>query len=370
MRSPGSHLLSLGRYYRFTRGVLGARPCFEASRRDLYRRYWTAAAAQLDGRVDQQPDDYLRVTVGDRSTLVHFHHVNIDTYLNYLLLANKAIVHRLLEEHGYPTPRFVEYALTDQATAGRFMATVGGRCVVKPGSGSGGSGITTGVDSKRRLRSASLAASAYTRRNLVIEEELPGDSYRLLFLGGELVDAVRRRRPTVVGDAERSIAELIERENEVRLLSQPARSFTCIEADLDCRLRLDDHGIGLSYVPTDGETVVVKNVANQNERRDNLSVLGDVHPYFHELGRRVSGVFGLNLVGVDIMTPDVSVPLTGNGGAINELNIPPGLHYHELVANPEGRPDVGRQILAFVFSGSGSDLAVPTRQEGSDASPR
>lgn len=351
MRSPSSHLLTLGGHYRFARRVLSARPRFEAARRHFYRSYWEAAAASLGGRVDPHHDDYLKVTVGDRSTLVHFHHVNIDTYLNYLLVAEKTIVHRLLDENGFPVPRFVEYALTDLPTALRLMADVGGRCVVKPSKGSGGSGITTGVDSTSRLRAASLAASAHTRTNLVIEEEIPGDSYRLLFLGGELIDAVRRGRPTVVGDGEHTIADLIDKENEARLNTRPARSFTCIEADLDCRLRLSDHGIDLKHVPASGEQVVVKNVANQNGKRDNVGVLVDIHPYFHELGDRVSSVLGLNLVGMDVMTTDISMPLDENGGALNELNIPPGLHYHELVAAPAGRPDVGRQILDFILSG-------------------
>ena len=75
-----------------------------------------------------------------------------------------------------------------------------GPCVVKPARGTGGGdGVTTDVRGRRDLRRAALHASLFCS-DLVVEEQVPGDVYRLLYLKGCFLDAVRRRPPIVVGD--------------------------------------------------------------------------------------------------------------------------------------------------------------------------
>ena len=50
------------------------------------------------------------------------------------------------------------------------------------------------------------------------------------------------------------------------------------------------------------------------------------------------------------MTSDITSSLKETGGAVIEVNIPPGLHYHEIVANPEGNHKIGSRILNFIFN--------------------
>ena len=82
----------------------------------------------------------------------------------------------------------------------RVVAEMAARRVSGSGHGSSaGSGITTGISDERALRRGILRAAAYDRR-LLIEEQIPGDSFRLVFLDGELVDAIRRGPCHVIGD--------------------------------------------------------------------------------------------------------------------------------------------------------------------------
>ncbi len=356
----GGQFLNLCRHFGLARRLLTQRSMFTAARERFYYEYWSDGAQEVGAEVSDLGQAYLRITKGNRSTLVQFHHVNIDTYLNLMLVGNKPLIHKILRENGYRVPRYIQYDLVDLNKAWSFMNEVKGRCVVKPSAGSGGAGITTGVNTRKRLRQASLAAaSSYYRQRPVIEEEVAGDSYRLLFLGGKLIDAVRRRRPTVVGNGTSTVRQLINAENGERRGSGPSRSFTCLTVDLDCRFRLQDSGVDLNSVPSAGEIVIVKNVANQNAVRDNVTIRDEVHPDFHRLGSRISSLLGVGLIGVDVMSADISVPLNENGGVVNELNIPPGLHYHELIANHENKAKVANQILDYIFSGGGLDLAVP-----------
>ena len=52
---------------------------------------------------------------------------------------------------------------------------------------------------------------------------------------------------------------------------------------------------------------------------------------------RAVAAVGLRLAGVDIITPDLGKGIADAGGAIVEVNSPPGLHYHYLTAERRQR---------------------------------
>lgn len=371
MNLVGEKFLKLWTYGALARRVFTKIPVFGEIRENIYLSWWSSAAKELGADITELKQGYYRISKGDKSTVVKGHLLNIDTYMNLMLVGDKPFVHGMLQSSGYKVPRYTEYDLSSMSKASAFMNTVGGRCVVKPSGGSGGFGVTTGVDSRKRLWAATVASgSASYRQKPMIEEEIEGDSYRLLFLDGKLIDAVKRCRPTVVGDGKSTIRQLIDSENKERLGSGPSRSFSLLTVDLDSKFFLEDKGMKLHHVPSAGEIVAVKNVANQNSNRDNSTVRDDVHPYFHSLGQGISSILGIKLVGVDVMARDITVPLDESGGVINEINIPPGLHYHELIANPEKKANVCLHILDYIFSGAKLDFSVATSSLGDETLDR
>jgi len=95
----------------------------------------------------------------------------------------------------------------------------------------------------------------------------------------------------------------------------------------------------------------VKDVINQNTVLENHVISdSDVHPLTIAMGTDIAIDFGLELIGLDVISEDISLPLSQNGGVINEVNTTPGLHHHDLVANEESRVDVAAQILDYIFS--------------------
>jgi carbamoylphosphate synthase large subunit len=77
--------------------------------------------------------------------------LDLDTYFSRGLADDKVFVTALVGELGFFAPRFREYTLRSLSSAVRFLEEVGAPCVVKPRVGSGGSGITTAVNTRRRL---------------------------------------------------------------------------------------------------------------------------------------------------------------------------------------------------------------------------
>ncbi|MBI3766692.1 MAG: cyanophycin synthetase, partial [Ignavibacteriales bacterium] len=248
------------------------------------------------------------------------------------LARNKPLVLKLLSDHGIMVPEYCEFTLRNIAPAIEFLHHHS-PCVVKPAHGTaGGEGVTTNVRSIRELKRAAIFASLYGH-TLLMERQIPGESYRLLYLNGELIDAIRRRSPRVIGDGTSTIRELIKRENERRAYLNGTEGLTWLRADLDCRATLRAGGRTLNTVPKSGEEIVVKQAANDNSSRENESVRHLLCDQLIREGARAAMIVDVRLAGVDLITTDPRRPLKESGGVINEVNTTPGLHYHYQVSD-------------------------------------
>src|SRR5205823_1628012 len=113
---------------------------------------------------------------------------------------------------------------------------------------------TTGVRRRSHLALAAAAAAVYGD-DLLIEEQLKGDNYRLLYLDGVLLDAYVRQPPTVVGDGRSTVARLVRRANSDRLSRGSGLSQVLLTIDLDMRRTLAKQGLSLRSVPPAGAVV-------------------------------------------------------------------------------------------------------------------
>src|SRR5690606_5837392 len=83
----------------------------------------------------------------------------------------------------------------------------------------------------------------------------------------------------------------------------------------------------------------------------------DIHPDNVTACEMAAGIVGLDIAGIDVLTPDISVPFRENGAVIIEVNAAPGLRMH---AHPtEGMPrDVGGPILDMLYP-LGTSATIP-----------
>ncbi|HQV30828.1 MAG TPA: cyanophycin synthetase [Calditrichia bacterium] len=337
----------LRRFYQDRR--VANRPMFEKLRFRFYEQLWRETAERLNLPVEDFGNGYFRLGEGQNSTFVLESKVQLDDHLSLRMAGNKPLVHRLLTENGFSIQEYREYKMSRLPDAQAFMAEKKGACVVKPAAGSGaGNGVTTHIANAAQLKRASLWAATFSPR-LLIEEEIPGDSYRLLFLNGTFIDAVRRDPPRVTGDGKHSIAELMRMENAARLEGNNIVALSPLVLDFEARLHLTREGLSPKTVLPAGRTVAVKTVCNQNRSSENESVTAQVHPTIVEAGSRIAAIFNIDLLGVDLITPDVSRPLDEVGGVINEINTNPGLHHHYLVNNLSRENRVAERIIAYIL---------------------
>jgi D-alanine-D-alanine ligase-like ATP-grasp enzyme len=308
----------------------------------FYAELWNEAAAQFGATVDALGNDILEIRLGDEWTRVQQNTTSLDSLITVTVAANKPLVHRLLARQGLITPDYCEFTLDTFSKALAFVERVQGECVVKPANGGGGEGVTTGVISRLDLARAAAAARV-SDRDLLIERQIKGDVYRLLYLNGKLLDAVLRKPPAVVGDGESTIKQLVNRENEIRIEKGADVAHVLIATDMDMRRTLLKQGFRLSSVLKKGETAELKTVTNENSRRDNISARDLLCKSIIADGAAAAAAVGVRLAGIDIITPDPVVPLAESGGAILEVNATPSYHHHYFKC--DGRYPVAMHVL-------------------------
>lgn len=322
-------------------------------RAKFYENLWQESAAKLGFKYEKIGYGYWSIQSPDgrrvRGTLAN---VEMDSEVAIRISGNKPLCHKILHDiPDYRAPEYCEFNLKSLDIAREFLDKQENPCVIKPASDTGaGAGVVTGVKDEDTLRDAAIFSSVYCK-NLLIEETISGNSYRLLYLNGEYIHGIQRNPPRIIGDGVSSIKSLIKAENQRRSDSSRIVSLFPISIDQDCIATLKAQSYTLHSVPGKGDDIIVKQVINQNSSDQNINITKNVHPSIIELGAIVSSEIGISISGVDVLTTDISIPLKDSGGVINEVNGNPGLHHHYLTSSLDD-PGIAEKIINYCLDKS------------------
>lgn len=324
---------------------------FREIRNTYYQQLWQEAAHSIGARATNWDFGYMRISRGSMTTVVKQGGVMLDSHLTLDIMGNKALTYQLMAEKDYSTPDYETFTMRSLSTAEALLLRQKGKeVVVKPISGTGGGrGVTTGIRDLRSLRKAARMAAQFDS-DLMIEEQVEGDSFRLLYLNGEFLDAVRRDRPEIAGDGKHSIRQLVGLENRRRLTERPFVALSPLKIDRDCLNWLEAQGLTKRSVLPKGRSIQLKRAVNENRAEQNHNVSDQVHPETIELGSRLASDLGVEFAGIDVLCKDISVPLTRANGWMNEVNTTPGIHHHYLLANPDAGTRVAEKLLEYIFT--------------------
>ena len=271
------------------------------------------------------------------------------------LASDKEETNKILASLGLPVPR--QELVTDAAGAVRAARRLGGAVVTKPYNGNHGRGITINISGEDEIRAGFEAAREHSR-SVIVETYVGGDDHRLLVINGELIAATRRTPGHVVGDGQRSIAELVEAVNQ-----DPRRGvghekvLTRLELDAQAALMMERVGYTAESVPADDEVVYLRSTANLSTGGTATDVTDIIHPDNRDMAVRAVRAIGLDVGGVDFISPNIAESYKNAGGGICEINAAPGFRMH--VAPSEGTPrDAAGPVIDMLFS-PGTPARVP-----------
>jgi cyanophycin synthetase len=273
---------------------------------------------------------------------------------------DKEFTKLLLRQVSIPVPR--GEVVRTEADAVAALDHIGVPCVVKPLDGRQGKGVSLNISTPEQMRQAFAVAREFSAKVLV-EELFVGKNYRVLVVGRRMVAASERMPAHVVGDGARTIAELIEIENQNPMRGAGhEKPLTQIKVDEIMTAYLCKAGLSLDNIPPGGETIFLRESINLSTGGTAKDVTDAVHEEVREMCERAARVVGLDICGVDLVLRDIAAPVEWSGvgrqgGGIIELNAAPGLRMHLYPSEGEPR-DVGAAIIELLYP-AGADGRIP-----------
>lgn len=242
------------------------------------------------------------------------------------IACNKEETKMLLEAAEIPVPKGTVVRTEDGLR--EAIEKFGYPLVIKPIDGNHGKGNTTNITSWDQALRAFEAAREFSR-NVIVERFITGVDFRCLVIDYKFICAALRTPASVTGDGVHSIQWLVDEKNK-----DPRRGYghekvlTQITIDQSTQKMLDERGYTLETIPPKGELVILKSTANLSTGGTSTDVTDEVHPANIFMCERIARIIGLDICGIDIMTPDLRTPVSENGGAILEVNAAPGFRMH------------------------------------------
>jgi cyanophycin synthetase len=271
------------------------------------------------------------------------------------IASDKRLTHQILDQLGLPVAR--QAIVCDAQEAAEEAVSLGFPVVVKPLDGNHGNAVSINLKSSDEVREAFEKAYELSDR-VIVEACQAGQDHRILVVDGHVVAVSRRVPGHVVGDGRHTIAELVEITN-----SDPRRGIghekvlTRLEIDDQAERLLALAGLALDSVPADQQVVYLRSTGNLSTGGTAIDMTDAIHEDNRLMAERAVKAIGLDVGGVDFITPDITRSYREVGGAIVEINAAPGFRMH--LAPTEGKPrDVAGPVIDMLFP-RGTRFRIP-----------
>jgi cyanophycin synthetase len=271
------------------------------------------------------------------------------------IACDKEDTKNLLEAQSIPVPR--GKIIRDEEGLKDAIDDLKYPLVIKPLNGNHGRGATINIINWEQAVEA-LTIAKKISKSVIVEKYITGYDHRILVINYKFICAAQRKPAAVVGDGKSTIQELVDRVN-----ADPRRGYghenvlTAIKIDEMSQNILEEKGLTLKSVLPKGEELFLKRTANLSTGGTATDVTDIVHPYNVFMCERIARIIGLDICGIDIMTPDISEPLTEVGGAVLEVNAAPGFRMH--IAPTDGLPrNVAEPVVDMLYP-PGSSSRIP-----------
>ncbi|MCX7251881.1 MAG: AMP-binding protein [Burkholderiales bacterium] len=266
---------------------------------------------------------------GSKSHRIDRSATELDSAIGARLAQNKALTARLLQGAGLPAPQ--HQVVTDADTALATAQRLGWPVVVKPLDLDRGEGVTVDVADQAALEAAFAAVQGLSpSRQVIVERQVAGCCHRLFIARGRLLYAVKRLPMSVMADGRHPIAELVQAELEAQRRLPPWQRSKIQPLDALALSALAAAGYSADSVPPAGSRIALRRIESTAWGGVDEKVSAIVHPENLRIALEASRLFGLDIAGIDLITPDIARPWFENGAIINEVNHAPQLGGGEI----------------------------------------
>lgn len=294
----------------------------------------------FDVSIESESQNIIKVSNDNKSEyLVQGTKTNLDGFANVLIMNDKHITKKILNENGINVPTGVLIQSVEQ-----IPSNLNGEVVVKPLDANFGLGITICDSSNsKQLKSAVTNALKYSDE-VIIEKYIKGNEYRFLVIDGKLESIVTRKNANVIGDGKSSVKQLIEIKNKSSLRSRGYKTpLEEIIIDEDLLAIIYEQGFELSTIVPLSQKVTLRNTSNVSQGGDSHEVLDIIPNKYRDAAIAATKALGVVICGVDMI-----IDFETGDYAIIEANYNPALHMHMYPYSGRGR-NVADKVLDALF---------------------
>lgn len=268
------------------------------------------------------------------------------SYIAVELAGDKEETNKILGARGLPVPHQELVRSADRAVLA--AKKLGYPVVTKPYNGNHGRGISIHLTTEDEVRAGFAAAQEHSS-SVIVETFLTGDDHRLLVVNGELVAATKRTPGHVIGDGKSTVKQLVDVVNlDPRRGVGHEKVMTRLNLDAQADMMLARVAMTAESVPAANQVVMLRSTANLSTGGTATDVTNIIHPDNRDMAVRAITAIGLDVGGVDFLSPNIAESYKQVGGGICEVNAAPGFRMH--VAPSEGTPrDVAGPVIDMLF---------------------
>ncbi|RLA50173.1 MAG: hypothetical protein DRR42_13860 [Gammaproteobacteria bacterium] len=316
------------------------------------RIVWEAEKRNIPWSRIHATEGYVQLGHGYKQRRFNGSYTGNTPYIATKIATAKYLACDFFRSHGIPVPQQIRVLDADGAVAAALR--IGYPVVLKPERMDKGLGVHINLIDEQSVREAFDSARSHGR--VLIEQQIPGDDYRITLIHGRMVAAGRSQAAQVVGDGHSTIRKLIEIVNsDLRRGTQDYCELSTIVADDEIIRTLEEQKMTLDSKPETGTIIALRRWWRNGTDHSAEDMTGLVHPINRTMFERAARLIGLDIAGVDFITPDISRPWTEVGGAINEINPTPGLNTHIRAGAPAIIP-----MVVDTFFPVDEDGRIPT----------
>ncbi len=239
---------------------------------------------------------------------------------------DKYLTTKILQEAGIPTPQTI--ITEDINEIIEFHKKIKSPIVIKPAYGYQGKGVFLELDDNECITKAFNWAKELDDE-VIAQEDIKGGTYRLLVVDFKFVAAVRLVPAYVVGDGELSVNELV-----IKLNSQFGREegdkgkLSKVEIEEDSLKILELKNYTIETILPLGEVLYLKNSGNMRLGASSIDMTDNIPSNTIFIAERIAKILNIDVVGIDVLSPNIKQPLNENNAKIIEVNAAPDFRMH------------------------------------------
>jgi cyanophycin synthetase len=236
------------------------------------------------------------------------------------LTLSKEDTNNFLKINNFPVPKSYVSNKNTINNSDIFYHDLSYPLVVKPSNGSLGIDVITGITSNKQLQNI-LKTLHKKYEKLIVEEQMTGTMYRLLYVNKKLISIIKRDIPYIIGNNKNTIKELVDEHNN----NLPKNMYP-IKIN---RLYILSQGYDIEHILEKNKKVFINNVLNYSGGALTYNYpIHKMNKENHKMFEDILSKFGSNCLGIDFISEDLSKPYYMNNGMIIEFNSNPSRKLH------------------------------------------